>query len=297
MWLLDRIPFYSIGLWPLRALWFALPLIAGLGFADTLAAAEGAVSITAEAGLWAGWFVGLVALLAPSTVSLTVVRLLAPSALAASIWASIWAGVFTAAAAGAIAATLVVLLLVMHPLTGDPMVNGSSYGPERRMALRPPAALLLGPIQLAWFLMFFGLAGGAILVAGGNYLIGLPMLAVGLLVLWRGGLSLHQLARRWIVFVPAGFVIHDYWSLAESFLVRRSELTALGPAPLDKGEILDLTGGAQGLALLVELKDKTPLALRARKTVQTFPTSRIMFTPTLPGRLLHEARIRGIKIG
>ena len=59
-------------------------------------------------------------------------------------------------------------------------------------------------------------AGGALLVAAEQYLIGVPLLLVGLAASWRGAKSLHQLSRRWIVFVPAGFVIHDYWSLAES---------------------------------------------------------------------------------
>lgn len=255
------------------------------------------VATTAEIGLWAMWFAGLVALLAPSTVSLTAIRFLAPSLLASAIYGTIALGESTTGTTGAIAATAVAFAVVLLPATGDPMVNGSSYGPERRLALRPPAALLFGPIQLTWLVMFGATAGGALLIAATSYVVGIPLLIIGLLASWRGAQSLHQLSRRWIVFVPAGFVIHDYWSLAETLLIQRREIASLGPAPLDKGELLDLTGGAMGLALLVETKDKVPLALRAKKSVESFSAYRLMFTPTLPGQLLHEARVRGISIG
>lgn len=255
------------------------------------------VATVAEIGLWAMWFSGLVALLAPSTVGLTVLRFVAPSIAASALYGTVARGDWTSATVGAIAASVIALLVVMLPQTGDPMVNGSSYGPERRLALRPPAALLFGPMQLAWLIMFGATAGGVLSVAAEQYLIGVPLLLLGLAACWRGARSLHQLSRRWIVFVPAGFVIHDHWSLAESLLIRRQDIASLGPAPLDKGELLDLSGGALGLALLVETKEKVPLALRARRSVETFSAYRMVFTPTLPGRLLHEARIRGISIG
>ncbi len=292
-----RIPLERAGLWPLRALWLLLPLLAGFGFADALAAQVGPVRNTAEVGLWAGWFVGFVALLAPSTVSLTIHRLIAPSGAAAALWATVSSGLWTGSTIGAIGATALALGLSLLPLTGDSMVNGSAYGPERRLALRPPAALLLGPIQLTWLVIFVGIAGGSMSVASGRYLLGLPLVVAGSAAVWFGGRSLHQLSRRWIVFVPAGMVIHDYWSLAESVLIRRTAIASLGPVPLDKGELLDLSGGARGLAILVELNEKEPLALRAKKTVTTFSAYRIVFTPSLPGQLLHEARVRGVRIG
>lgn len=287
----------KLGLWPLRVLWALLPLLAGPGFSTMLEERSTAVATTAEIGLWALWFAGLVALLAPSTVSLTVIRFVAPSLVASAIYGTIALGESTAGTTGAIASTAVAFAAVLLPATGDPMVNGSSYGPERRLALRPPAALLFGPMQLTWLVMFGATAGGALLIAAENYAVGVPLLIVGLLVSWRGAQSLHQLSRRWIVFVPAGFVIHDYWSLAETLLIQRREIASLGPAPLDKGELLDLTGGAMGLALLVETKEKVPLALRAKKSVESFSAYRLVFTPTLPGQLLHEARVRGISIG
>lgn len=287
----------KLGLWPLRGLWLVLPLLTGPGFRQMLDGRSTPVATVAEIGLWVMWFAGLVSLLAPSTIALTVVRFVAPSLVASAVYGTVALGEWTPGTVGAIAATVVVLLGVMLPQTGDPMVNGSSYGPERRLALRPPAALLFGPLQLTWLIMFGATAGGALLIAAQQYLAGVPLLLIGIAASWRGARSLHQLSRRWIVFVPAGFVIHDYWSLAESLLIRRNDIASLGPVPLDKGELLDLSGGALGLALLVETKEKVPLALRANRTVETFSSFRIVFTPTLPGQLLHEARVRGISIG
>ena len=287
----------SLGVWPLRAMWLLLPILAGFGLSEALNEHSERVATTAEVALWVGWFIGLVSVLAPSAASLTAVRLLAPSAVASALWAVFSSGIWEATTIGAIGATLVVFAVALLPTTGDVMVNGSSYGPERRMALRPPAALLLGPIQVAWLVIFVGLAGGIMLIAAGNVLLGAPTLILGIASTWYAGRSLHQLSRRWIVFVPAGVVIHDQWSIAEAFLMKRSEIVSLGPVPLDKGELLDLSGGARGLALLVELDETKTLALRARNAINTFDAYRIVFTPTLPGRLLHKARVRGVKIG
>ncbi len=293
----DPMPFERLGLWPLRVLWAALPVLAGWGLADAIAQRSGPVSATVEIGLWLGWFAGLVALLAPSTVSLTTIRILAPAGLAAAVIAAASAGVWTATTVAAIAGTGVAFGLSLLPMMGDILINGSSYGPERRMALRPPAALLLGPIQAMWLVTVLGATAGPLLLAAGNWLVGIPLLVVGLPAAWAAARRLHQLSRRWVVFVPAGFVLHDHWSMAESLLMQRRQIDQLGPSPLDKGELLDLTGGAAGLALMAQLNESMPLALRARREIQTFSAHRIVFTPSLPGELLREARIRGITIG
>lgn len=285
------------GLWPMRIVWFVLPALVGFGVADAIADRSEPVQTVIEIGLWAGWFAGLVALLAPSTVSLTILRGLAPSGVVATAGLALTAGVWNPATSGAIGATIFACVLTFLPLVGDIMINGSSYGPERRMALRPPAALLIGPLQITWLLVFAGMVTGPLFLAAEQWWIGGPLTVLGLAIAVGGMRRLHTLSRRWVVFVPAGFVLHDPWALAESLLMQRRQIKVLGPAALDKGEVLDLTGGARGVALMAQLKDPTPLALRARKEIQTFEAHRLQFTPTLPGELLHEARIRGIKIG
>lgn len=287
----------KLGLWPMRVLWFGLLVVSGLGFREIFESSSSSVSTVAELMLWASWFVGLVALLAPSTLALTILRVIAPASIAAPLLGATLTGTWSGPIIAGLGIGVLTCILAFSPPVGDVMVNGSSYGPERRLALRPPAAVLLGPIQLAWLLLFFGLISGPLLIAAGRYFLAVPALLIGAVLVNQTSRSLHQLSRRWVVFVPAGFVIHDYWVLAESILFRRNQIRALGPSALDVGNFLDLSGNARGLALMVQLDEKVPLALRAKRDIQTFSAHRLVFVPTLPGLLLHEARVRGIKIG
>lgn len=287
----------KLGLWPMRIVWFVVLVVSGFGFREIFENSGSRVGTVTETLLWATWFIGLVALLAPSTVALTAFRIVAPATLAAPLMGAVLTGTWNGPVLAAIAIGLLGTVLALSPQVGDVMVNGSSYGPERRLALRTPASLLMGPIQLTWLVLFFGVASGPLLLASGHYITGPIALLFGVVLVPQTSRSLHSLSRRWVVFVPAGFVIHDFWVLAESILFRRPQIRALGPAALDIGNFLDLSANAQGLALMVQLDDKVPLALRAKKDVQTFSAHRLVFSPSLPGALMHEARVRGIKIG
>jgi hypothetical protein len=100
------------------------------------------------------------------------------------------------------------------------------------------------------------------------------------------------------VFVPAGFVIHDHVLLVESILMRRATIAALGPATSPVPETaVDLSGGAYGLALEVSTREPVSFGRRVYRTIVNTETDRIIFTPTLPGAVLTEARIRAIRIG
>lgn len=287
----------KLQLWPLRILWFGLLVVSGLAFGDVLTNAPNAVGQVTEILLWASWFIGLISLLAPSTVALTVFRIVAPASFAAPLLGATLSSVWSASVVGAIGLGLATTTLGLSAFVGDIMVNGSAYGPERRLALRPPASLVIGPIQLSWLGCFIGIVAGPLLLADKRWIIGAIASIIGFAMAYRAAMSLHQLSRRWVVFVPAGFVIHDFWVLAESILFRRKQIKALGPMALDVGNFLDLGANASGLSLMVQLGEKVPLALRAQREVQTFSAHRLVFVPTLPGVLLQEARVRGIKIG
>lgn len=278
-------------------MWFVLLLAAGFGFREIFDNTPNRVGAVAEVMLWTAWFVGLVALLAPSTIALTAFRLIVPAAIAAPLLGAALSGTWSGPVIGAIGVGVLACVLAFSPQVGDIMVNGSAYGPERRLALRPPGSLLAGPMQLAWLVFFAGMVTGPLLLANGNWILGALALVIGAGLVFQTARSLHQLARRWVVFVPAGFVIHDFFVLAESILFRRAQIRALGPSALDVGNYLDLSANSQGLALMVQLDEKVPLALRAKRDIQTFSAHRLVFVPTLPGSLLHEARVRGIKIG
>jgi hypothetical protein len=285
------------GLWPARVVWFLTPLVAGPTLGPGLERFEGGGGAVAEVWLWVLWFVGLVAVLVPATQSLTIVRILAPLVLVVVIVAGV-AGGSGLGLAGAIGFGAGLNGVVFSPITGDRMVNGSAYGSERRMALRPPGFALLGPIQLAWVLAATGLMAGPWLVAANHHLLGASAVVIGAAGVWAGFRVLHQLARRWLVFVPAGFVIHDHVSLVESVLMRRSIVTALGPAsePLDEAAT-DLTGGAYGLALEAVLSEPVRFGRRVERQVVDTSSSRLVLSPSLPGAALSEARVRAVPIG
>lgn len=93
---------------------------------------------------------------------------------------------------------------------------------------------------------------------------GLPLAVVFL----RG---MHDLSRRWVVFVPAA-----------------------------KGtDALDLTQKAPGLVLQLDLTEELEFALvrPGRRLGEPAKGSRLLITPTRPGALLDEARHRRMPVG
>ena len=280
--------------WPVRVAWVVLPLLAGPALTDALGelpAGERSLEVACGVGLWGGWAAVLVATLVPSTVSLTVLRIAAPAAVAASVAALAVTGASAAAAVGT-AACLVAALAALAPETSEAFVDGSSYGDERRLPVRVPVAVLAGPAELAWIATVVGALAGPLALASGRWLVGAALLAAGVPVARWGARVLHTLSRRWLVFVPTGFVIHDRLALLEPVLVRRSEIRSLGPAPAGS-DALDLTAGAAGLALEVVLA--APVALlpvRRGRTTEVVDADRLLVTPSRPGRVLDEARRR-----
>ncbi|HKH04438.1 MAG TPA: hypothetical protein VKA65_04695 [Acidimicrobiales bacterium] len=280
-----------LGPWLARLTWLALPLVAGPALGDALDGASRPVQLVASIGLWVGWAGVLVATLVPATVTLTVLRIAAPAAVAAAVAATI-AGGPSGADVAALVGTLLAALATVAPFTVEAFVDGSSYGEERRLPLRVPGVLALGPIPVVWALVVAGIVTGPLLLAARQWVAGAVALVVGALAAWWGVRVLHTLARRWVVFVPAGLVVHDPLALVEPVLLRRGVVTALGPAPADT-RALDLTRGALGLALEVRLAEPVPLlVLRGRGRSETVTTGAMLITPSRPGALLTEARDR-----
>jgi hypothetical protein len=275
--------------WILRAWWAALPFTAGPAFADALHGAAVPVRTLASVGLWAGWAIGLAATLVAHPLALTALRVLAPAAVVAAVVAALGQG----SSALAVAWTAVAAALALAPDTGMLCVNGPAYPNERRFPLRAPGPLLLGPIELAWAIVVAGCVAGPLLLADRHWVLGSIVTAIGLPVAWLLVRSLHQLSKRWVVFVPAGLVIVDPIGLLDSVLVRRQQLRSLGPAPASTGA-LDLTQRAPGLALEALLAEEVDIVLARPGKPQGEATkaAALLFTPTLPGAVLEEARAR-----
>lgn len=287
-----------VTLWVLRLLWFSLPYSAGALFVDALDGRSSGVGSTAAVGLWTGWAIGLIALLVPHTVSLTFLRIVAPASLAAALWA-MTADSTLATELLAVVVTGVISVIVMSAPVGAAFVNGTAYGDERRLPLRPPGRLLLGPIPLAWAVAVAGAGTGPLLLGARQWVLGAIAVGAGVPLALVAVRALHGLGQRWLVFVPAGIVVHDFSALADPQLFRRADIDRFGPALADT-DAEDLTLMAPGLAL--ELAFVTPMTIvrrpeRRRPLDSGNRVGALLVTPSRPGVALREAESRRIPVG
>jgi len=274
-------------LWALRVGWLALPVTVGPAVAGALEGTSTSVQVVGAGLAWAAWGAVLVAVLVPRTTSLTALRVGAPAAFATAVWVSAHNGVGSAEIV-ALAWTAVIAAGVLFlPALTDVFVDGSSYGPERRMALRVPGTLLLGPVELAWAVTVASFAAGPLLLAARAWVAGAIALAAGAVAARFGVLALHRLSRRWVVFVPAGIVLHDPVVLGEAVLFPKRMVRSLGPATADT-DATDVTGRALGLVLELQLTEPN--------AVRDVQTDRLLFSPARPGAVLREARERGLPV-
>ncbi len=265
-------------------------------FADATANLPAAGHLFLEITLWGGWFLGLIAILTPSALSLTVIRMLAPVSVGSSAIAAYLQGASNVSLL-TVSVALIGSVSIFLPSFGDPMINGSAYGPERRMALRPPTIMMF-VLPLLWLAAFLVVASGVLLLANDRRLFGALITVVSIGVGFLSFNVFHQFSRRWLVFVPAGFVVHDYLQLLDAVLLQRKNTLRLSPAAdedADKTQTADLSRTTYGLALAAHTKENVELTLRDRKQNKTLTTDTIIFTPTLPGKVIKEAQIRGIK--
>lgn len=298
----------QVGTWPVRIAWFALPAIYRTGFIPATSRLDETGVIGLEVIGWTVWFIGLLAVAVLHPIALTTIRILAPVPAAALLLAAMLTGETQASTLVVLGYCLIVTGAIFLPSFGDPMINGSAYGPERRLALRPPGYAVLVAAPLVWLVMFALIASGLTLAASGNTVLGTPLVFLGAVMSYFGFRALHQLSRRWMVFVPAGFVLHDHVILAEPILIPRKVVENLGLVGYDHGdeawkrrprelEAIDATGGAAGLVLEVNTSADIPITMKGRESLREAVTRTIRFTPTLPGKVLTEARIRGIRVG
>jgi hypothetical protein len=283
--------------WVARALWLVLPLAVGPAVGAALDPRSTAVQVLGTTLAWGGWAAVLGALLVPRASSLTVVRIGTPAALAAAAWAAAPGApdsaddlpgiVAVVVAAAALAATLA-------PSVGDAFVDGSSYGAERRFALRTPPPLLL-LATATWVAMAGAAVAGPFLLAARQWALGALLTALGAAVVWLGSRSLHGLSRRWLVLVPSGVVVHDPVGRPESVMAPRPLIVRLGPAPAGS-DALDLTLGAPGLALELETSEELPVTVREGRTLGTRPATRVLVAVSRPGAVLAEAEARRLPV-
>ena len=278
-------------MWLLRALWLALPFTAG----DAIGAATDGrlASVRAAAAVlaWLAWAIGMIAAAVPHPLALTALRLLAPAAPIATAVATI---VAERVPATAVVGLVVSALVALTGWVADCHVDASSYGHERRFALRIPGAFLFGPIPVFWTLCV-AMPTVAILAAAARVwwlAAGAALLAA---VAMRPGLrAFHGLSQRWLVFVPAGVTVVDHVGLVDPVFLSKQSIVRLGPAFAD-GDHLDLTSSAMGLAIEVRVGSTVELTKRSgRDEGDLIAVSAVAVAPARPAEVLAEAKRRGV---
>jgi len=161
------------------------------------------------------------------------------------------------------------LIVGYSSLFADTMVQGGAYGEERRFSLRTPVPQM-APTVIAWGVLVGALLGGTLLTAAQQFFVGIPLVVVGAILASRVPRMLHRHARRWLVIVPAGIVIHDHLVLAETIMSPRSKISHITTVN-EPGETADFTGGVAGQRLAVQLRE-------ADKVVLSKITARILGT-------------------
>ncbi|MEO7836072.1 MAG: hypothetical protein ABIS21_00345 [Acidimicrobiales bacterium] len=280
--------------WAVRAAWAVLPVTAGPSLGAALSTHSRPVQLVASTALWGAWAGVVTATLIAHPIALTALRTVAPAALLAAGGAA-RGGHPSALALGSAALAVALAFL---PETGARYVNGPAYPNERRLPLRVPGPLLLGILPLAWSLAVGLPTAAALLLASGRWVAGGLVATFGLPLSGLLIAAMHNLSRRWVVFVPAGLVLHDPIALADPVLFRRQIIEVLRPAAVDT-DSLDLSQGAPGLALELVLTEKVPMMLMRPGTRigESGSSARLLFTPTRPGDVLTEADARRIRTG
>jgi hypothetical protein len=275
-----------------------LPLVAGPALGDLFAGRSSGVVAVGNIGLWVGWLAVLIASLVPTASALTALRLLVPVSVVAAVAAATAASVRPIAVVVAVAVALAATILAFSAEVAQVFIQGSAYGDETRFPLRPPGPLLLGPLPLGWALTAAAALAGPLLLAARVWVPGtlLTGVGVGLVVLFAR--RCHRLARRFVVFVPAGVVVHDPLILGDTFMARKTQVASLALAEVGT-QAADLTGKALGNAVEISLRDFDTVVLAAspgKPGGSAIHAKALLISPSRPGRLLTEATRRGHRL-
>jgi hypothetical protein len=283
--------------WVNRAVWASLVGLLGFGIGASLADTSRSVQLVATALAWIGWTIGLTALAIAHPIGLTALRLLVPATSATGVWVALDSAVPLWQRTTAVFAALLVVATIASAETATWCVDGPSYPNECRYALKTPPSML--PISALSAVATVGsIITGPLLLAARQWIAGsiLSALAVGLC--WLTLRSLHQLSRRFVVFVPAGFVLHDPLVVLDPVLFRRNVIERLALAEVGT-DSLDLTRGAPGTPIEVFLSEKVELTKLSDdlRTGEAGRTARFLASPMRPGAVLREATTRKLPVG
>ena len=279
------------------AAWLAVA--AGAWFGDLIHAShrpeDGAARTTVTVALWLAYGVVLAALLLPGPRALTVARIGVPAG-AIELAAGAADGPDGPFAFAALAAAFVGTVLVLQPAYAEAQVDAASYGDERRFLLRTPGPILIAMVVPLWAVAVAGVAVGPLLLADRGWTAGVVAAAVGLPAAALAAHTLFRLARRWLVFVPNGLVVHDHLAVTEPLPLGRRSVASIGPA-LAGTTATDLTAQAFGMALELRLAEPVTFGVvTGRNRSEERSLTALLVSPSRPAAVLATAERRGIKL-
>jgi hypothetical protein len=231
--------------------------------------------------MWILWVIAAIASWILHPISLTTIRLSSPVVFIALV-TQLPTQEFGVLPVAVTTATLVALLLTYTSDFGMTQVQAGAYGNERRFLLRIPVSLIL-PSLLTWAVL-------ATLFVVADNLLGKELWVGGSIVsvcavasILKFAPQLHRLSLRWLVKVPAGWVIHDGVLLAENLLLRTHNITTMQLAPADT-EAIDLSGITRGIPIEISLREMTdvrlsPLLSKITKTVDVLHVKQLLVAP------------------
>jgi len=267
--------------WPVRVLWLVAALLPN-NLTDTMSSHSHVLRTTISVELWGLWALVALATWLHHPISLTTARCIVPVVVVHMLVGLPDISFSVGNVIGA-ACALVALVLIYTSDYGSIHVQAGAYGDERRYLLRVPAPIVM-PLILGWGVMVVVVPTTPLMLASERYVFGGVGVVLSLGLLWQLPVRLHRLSRRWLVKVPAGWVVHDDVMLSENLLIKTHELMSMNLA-LEGSEAIDLTGMTRGVPIEVQLREMTdvrltPLAAKLLKTVDALHVKAFLVAPS-----------------
>ena len=267
--------------WPVRVLWLVAALLPN-NLTDTMSSHSQVLRTTMSVELWLLWTLVALATWLHHPISLTTARCIVP-VVVAHLLVGLPDSSFGAGNVIGTACALIDLVLIYTSDYGSIHVQAGAYGDERRYLLRVPAPIVM-PLALGWGVMMVVVCMTPLMLASEQYVVGSVGIVLSVGLLWQLPVRLHRLSRRWLVKVPAGWVVHDDVVLSENLLIKTHEVMSMNLA-LEGSEAIDLTGMTRGVPIEVQLREMTdvrltPLAAKLLKTVDALHVKAFLVAPT-----------------
>jgi len=286
----------TVLIWMLRFLIGILPFI-GAGVGLVLDDRSRDVQTVGTALAWTIWGVTVVVSFVSHPISLTGLRLGTPIIFCGLAFAAISQRLNAVQIIGVVIG-VAILLLSFSAEIGGLYVQASAYGDERRFTLRPPV-VLVAPVLLSALVVDGSIVAAPLFLAARNWWLGSISAAAAIASCILLVPRIHQLSRRWLVYVPAGLVVHDNTVLSMNLMIRKQDLTQIQLAHSDT-QAADLTALTWGVPLELSFNESLDVRLSAigarhLKALSTIHAQAILVAPSRPGTVLRAARNKNIR--